>query len=509
MDHAEYFEDLWFYFTSASILAGSCDHETSNGSREVSHHYLEQTYTTYSNCIIHIVDLQGDLELPPATDVPIVVDVWPKLLDTLGKSQLHDKPDIAVDIMKDVMNAHVRNTSGVAYIKHFTCLATFLAVSNFQTFSNFNEFKKHKEYFSHQVAFWTVIRQDVTLGLEIPWVNLPQMKYYGMITRYFSESLIMLNIDSNFDVSEASKKLTMTDTVLFRSSTHLPTITIILIKRNQALANCKAALLFCMYCNDAHRFVPLDCHNAIGSTELTISTFANQVPWMDFSRKPWDPATKLCPLTLWAKRSDKCSSKKLNVASLALSVLNLTQLARRPDFIYFSNLRIPNLHLGPSYLDGHLEDVAGAIMEDSQFGLITSDGLLEENKGNYFGSLIQPFSVPVWAVVCIAAIGVAFSTSEFTANWRCMNKLALSMLSAGLVLIEQLQNVSTSQNEGAGRTRGCNSGLKTRVVSAFWLITAFLITNWYKCEFKSNLHEKLDNGDDRYERFHILRWRCR
>lgn len=118
--------------------------------------------------------------------------------------------------------------------------------------------------------------------------------------------------------------------------------------------------------------LPLGCRHAITSAKFTISRFAKQVPWGDFDAWPWDSTTKLCPLTLSAKNTERRSSEKMNMASIALSGLNLSRLASRPDFIDMATQRIPRLHLIAQRSTSQHPDVASPI-ENLQFGLINSD----------------------------------------------------------------------------------------------------------------------------------------
>ena len=473
----------YFILLGPAFLLAATSQETLHNWKEMSHYYLEQTYKTYSNCVIHILDLKGDLALPPSNEVPIVINVLPNQLQTLQK--LHFKSTEFQHGLDAILNQHLRKASAVPNIKNFNCFVTFIAVLNFQTLSSFNEISRTGNEYSRAVVLWTIMRQDVTLGLETPWVNSTGMwKYFDNYPKYFPESVIMLNMDFKFAASEANNKLTMVDRMLFHSSAHLPTILMILIQRKNASAQCKSALIFCMYCNDAQRFVPLDCPSAIGTAELTISRYVNQVPWIDFGAWPWNPKTELCPLTLSVKDSERCSAEKLNVASIALSGLNLSEITRQPEFIGEANQRIPKLYLTAQHSTAQRPDVAAPV-ENSQYGLITSDCLLEENQGTNFGSLIKPFNLSVWTAVCLTATAVAFSISGMRFNCMHLRILALSMLSTCLILLEQFQNVSTTPNEVPGRTNTLINGVKIRCVSAVWLITAFLITNWYKAEFKS------------------------
>ena len=135
--------------------------------------YLQQTYRTYSNCVIHIVDLIGTLELPPS-EVPILFDMLRAELELLGK--LSDGSAEFKKKLDAMAIKRLRNASAVAKITNFNCYVTFIAVLNFQAPSLDQLFQAQ---YSSAIALWTIIRQDITLGLKTPWeVHSDAQKYW-------------------------------------------------------------------------------------------------------------------------------------------------------------------------------------------------------------------------------------------------------------------------------------------------------------------------------------------
>ena len=286
------------------LLKPECAHAFPNKERLhwtlTQYHYLEQVYKAYSNCVVHILDLTGNLELLPPI-VPLVTDVWHREMEALSK---YHRNSVEYKYMyRAVWDTRLQqDTSAVAKINNFVCFVTFLLVTDFQTSTDYGEIFRTES--SRMFAMQTIMRQDWTLGWGTPWENKTAVgQYYRPGPTYFPESVVMLNIDYRFSLSQAADKLSRVGNFLYTQFSHLPTITVILVGRNTTLAEHRAALLFCIYCDGALTLVSLDEANAIGSAEPTISRYVNQVPWLNAAGFRSEYESELCPLTLSGVRA--------------------------------------------------------------------------------------------------------------------------------------------------------------------------------------------------------------
>lgn len=173
------------------------------------------------------------------------------------------------------------------------------------------------------------------------------------------------------------------------------------------------------------------------------------------------------------------------MAGFALSSLNVTKATRESVFV--TPKSVPQLHVTLQAYSLELQQEVVVPVENSQYGVITSDEILEKGGGEHFGPLTESLDPSIWIVVCILVVAVTLSISANELSRTNLRRLVLSMFSAVMTLIEQSPNVCTmAPHASRGDGRHVTRYPRIRLVSALWLMTAFLVTNCYKGVFKSN-----------------------
>ena len=242
------FSILGFILLGPASLLAATGTETSYNLKEMSYYYLEQTYKTYSNCVIHIVDLKGNLKLPPPP-LPVVLDVWTTDLDEIGN--LPSRSAEFKSKLESMAEPRLRIKSAMAKIVSFSCFVTLLLVSRFESPSVGGIVSKSN---SRMNALQVLLRQDFTLALDTPFILQKgrAISYTSLTAKYFSESVFVL---SGLPAPATYDELSLLDLTLFFSSSHLPTIVLISIgpagqrggpmKTDESLPRCGTGIFFC------------------------------------------------------------------------------------------------------------------------------------------------------------------------------------------------------------------------------------------------------------------------
>ena len=239
------------------------------------------------------------------------------------------------------------------------------------------------------------------------------------------------------------------------------------------------------YCDKSERFQALGCFpNAVAAAEIKASEYAVQVPWLDSDALPWrNPKKELCPFSLHITKAETCAKEEGNLESVVLGKLNSTTVRSRMLNMEFPVGRIPKLFsVSKTYLDAEIV----APIQNSGFGLITSDGLETASNWDFFSPLLQPLSTAFWIAVAISSVVVTFVMVGL--RWSSMNhtKFVESFYLVAVVLVDQPQDVPAAAHVELDTESNDTLSAMIKFISALWLFSALLFTNSYKAEFKSN-----------------------
>ena len=86
-------------------------------------YHLLEIYRSYSACIIHVVDLIGNLELAQPT-LPIIIDVWTKEAESLRN--LSGQTTKFKEGIETIAQNRVKGRSTASKLLHFSCFATYI-----------------------------------------------------------------------------------------------------------------------------------------------------------------------------------------------------------------------------------------------------------------------------------------------------------------------------------------------------------------------------------------------
>ena len=369
---------------------------------KIRHHYIEQTYRAYPNCVMHIVDLVGNVYLPPPP-IPIIVDDF-----TREEKRYRDR-DIYYD--QETLYSRAKSSAGGIKIQSSDCFVTLLVVEDRKMLLKFRDgfqWGRHLRIF---------LRQDLTLGFKAP---SPEEQYYKLppSTIIFPESTIVLY--EGFNPSEPvhilHQEFSLLHGALFVDFSHIPTIVLILVDVLRGLSSPNiplrtatycSAYFICFYCKEhANFFVSLDIEFAIDSAERTAFEFRHKVPWVTSADYNFLSTSHLCPFTMsLAGDNRRCSDEMRNIQALAFAYINFTQ----PESIVVDAqiIGIPRIIIDSKIF---LSTEVFAPAETFQFGLITSDGILRTaSQLSDFVPMCQPFQKPVWAALVVINIALALS----------------------------------------------------------------------------------------------------
>ena len=430
--------------------------------------HLEETYKAYSNCVVHVVDFTGNLEIPPSS-FPLIVDMRAPELRLVGKIvHVHELQDAAKLLARDRIRKIVSDK-----MQHFSCFVTFVAGNS--TFVDIlRQFTPSKKLFSF------LLRQDFALGFsthQAAWKGAAD--FFSATPIYFPQSAIVFIEGFELSANRFRGWFTPLELVLYPIATHVPTILLILVTSKPALLSAdtgysvfQSAFFYCWYC--AEEFQSLDCADAVAKAENRANELANQVPWLDIQRQLWYSQRYLCPYTLAKRTEITCSREETNVAGVAFSKSNFSLSSRTS-----SGSRLPAVVLSAHMTDAEIV----APTEDLGFGLITSDGLyLPESLT--FRPLVQPFHKNVWISIAIVMIFFALAVTGLNSKGDHLSRFLPAIYTALMVLVDQGHIPAPKRQPEHGVSQAAL--LKVYFTWGLWLLAAKLLTSYYNAQFNSS-----------------------
>ena len=450
-------------------------------------HYLQELYRSYSVCVIHIVDLIGNLE-PAQQAQPIIFDVWTKELESLRN--LSGLPVKFNQRIETIAQDRTKGQSAISKLNHVSCFVTFiLALKNSFLESTFSRFSREVD---EPVRIF--LRQDFTLAWETPWDKSGvQQRYLNVPPMYFPESVVIL-CDDHFDLSTIQSLdgpwADLDLRLFYPSAAHIPTIVLIGLESAQLEKSpsfgtepCDVAFLFCTHCDPNKSFIPISCTSAIRTAESEASKYVEVVPWLAFDGTYyWKQKVTPCPFTLGTAAKEICTAEYVNIKAIVFAYMNTTVAGeawvnRHPD------LRFPEIAS-----DSDLSKIELIASQKSlQFGLITSDGVYLPTGSISSFPLLQPFNKHVWIWTVIAIVGVAFSvTGLLHSNYDPLKSFFLWTYSAGAALLAQAHTPVFRTRETWSTSLNQRFERKIKFLWILWLLSAIFLTSSYNAAFNSN-----------------------
>ena len=431
------------------------------------------------------MDLKGNLELQPPP-LPIVLDFWNKDLDEIGNFP-RNSAEFARKL-ESMAEPRLRKKSATAMPKilHFSCFVTLLLVSRLNSPSLPEIMSQSSASIG---ALQVLLRQDFTLGLETPWYQEKGISAYsGLPAKFFPQSIVVI---SDLPVRAGHSELSLLDLMLFRFSADLPTIVLISIGSmglqygQTEKDEFGTAIFFCWYCEESERFQAVgNFKTAVSAAELKASECAAKVPWLGSNALPRrNPHGELCPFSLAIEKAETCAKEEENVESIVLENLNSTMVRSRILNMAFPVGRIPKLFSVPAtFADAEIV----APIQNSGFGLITSDGMETASERGYFSPLVQPLSRTIWIVAASSIVVVTIVITGL--RWSSVNhrKFAKSIYSVAVVLLDQPRKILPAAHIGLDAKSNDTLSTGIKLISALWLLSVLVLTTSYKAEYKTN-----------------------
>ena len=308
-------------------------------------YYLQELYKSYSVCIIHIVDLIGNLE-PAQPALPIIFDVWTKELESL-RNLSGDPVKFNKGIEATAQN-RMMGRSTTSKLKYFSCFVTLiLARENSFSGSTFSRFSIEVDE-----PLRIFLRQDFALGWDTPWDKSGvQQRYLSAHPMFFPESVIIL-CDSNFELSAINsldgpwEDLDLR--LFFPSAAHVPTILLVFMESEHPekypsleKEPCDVSLLFCTHCDPNKTFIQLGCTHPVRRAESEASKYVALVPWLVFDGLYyWEDIITPCPFTLGTPPHELCTAEYVNIQAILFASMNST-ISRKSWLTWQQDLRFP------------------------------------------------------------------------------------------------------------------------------------------------------------------------
>ena len=438
--------------------------------------YIEQAYSAYSNCVIHIVDLIGNQDLP-SPPVPIIVD------DFTREERRHGD---VYDDQWDMLHDRTIVSAGGIKIQSSDCFVTLLVGEIYKML--FNSSKDHK-WAEHLRGF---LRQDLTLGFRTP--SPARDKYLMSAPILLPESVIILYeaFDWSVGVSEEISLHLAQD--IFTTLDHIPTIMIILVgildsfnnlEKSIGIKTNSSAYFFCYYCGEYGATVLVEAESAIGSGKQLAFEFRDRVPWVTTTGISKHLGISLCPFTLSLRRGHPppCTEEIKNLEALAFANINSTHIEYMLGGVVI--LPIPRIITDTKIV---LSTEIFAQAQILEFAMITSDGTESTSPLIDFTPLLQPFEKFVWAAVFVTNIALAIFITGLDRYWAndCARPLFSSLCSLTRVMLLQpyipaLENHSGSRNVALQPLHRA-----VRHIWAVWLLSTVFLVNNYGSAFSSN-----------------------
>ena len=287
-------------------------------------YYLRELYASYSTCVIHILDLVGNLQLAPPT-LPVIVDGWPRGLEAVENLSSRESG------IESVARTRVSSRPSAPKLQQ-SCFVSFIVAEKksilADTFSTTDGFILSREGEALRIC----LRQDVTLGLKL-WDENGGVESFLNVKGpiFFPDSAFIFYEGTDVSVGALDHEFPDLDLALFYpSAEHLPTIVLILIDPvhlDESPSGVKkhrdVALLFCLYCDAKTKFLRLTPKNAISTVESRASGYSRQVPWLlsdhDFY---WQNVSRLCHITSETTEKGFCAAEYLNMVEIAFANMN-------------------------------------------------------------------------------------------------------------------------------------------------------------------------------------------
>ena len=454
----------------------------------IRNHHMQELYDSYPACVIHIIDLIGHLDLTPPR-LPVVVDKWPKELESAGNSSDY------LNRMIDLAERRIKSRPRASKL-HRSCLFSFVLAGKTSLLRVTPS--RHAVNLSPEAhTLRILLRQDFTVALKMPW-DESGAKVLSFPPIFFPESTIIFCEHLDVSIDTLDQQIIALDFALFYpGAAHLPTI-ILIISNPQHLNDAEAgkildescgsvALLFCLYCAESSKFLPLSCINPIRSAELTASDHAVRVPWLGIDQlHHWENEfLKPCPFTLDAKKAEFCAAEHVNIESIAFANLNSTfALKALPGDLHLIGLRFPAIIAGTELFLAEFI----APRKSLQFGLITADSVyLTDELTNAF-PLLQPFNTYLWIGIAVASVALALSMAGLNSedSLAPLNAFCDWMYRVLVVPLAQPRLPAVRKLERANAAADLQVDSKIRLLWAVWLISTVALSSSYNAVFKAN-----------------------
>ena len=449
-------------------------------------YYLGELYRSYSTCVIHLIDLIGNLELAPPA-LPVIVDGWSRQCKLLA----NNFNDIG-GIIDTIAQSRLKYRPRTYKLQHLSCFVTFI-VAQERLIRRSKLVIKNGESSALSEALRMLLCQDFTLWLDSPW-NRNAGTILSESPVFFPESIVYLSENSHISLGYLESELADLDLTLFYpSAAHLPTILLISINKERPEENCGVrnescdpALLFCLYCEANKKFVPLDSAHSIKNAEQTASRSIGEVPWITFDREfYWKIRVQPCPFTLRTAGNELCTAEHLSIADLAFAGLTSTAARKTPD-VTAKGQRFPRVTSGG--IRSRIEFIFPQTA--LQFGFITSDNVYQASSGLNSFPLMQPFGRHVWIAIAIASIAVvvvSFIAIHVSAHHVSLEAASSWLFSVTMVLFSQVRMPAIRKNSvGHFCSRVDSINWKLKLLWAAWLLSVALLASSYSAVFNSN-----------------------